>query len=680
MKPGGEKAPEEFLPAVTEEDIREIEDRLAVSFDLPRREILQSNQSFDVLACPGSGKTTLLVAKLAILASRWPHARRGICVLSHTNVARREIEQKLAGTIAGERLLSYPHYVGTIHGFLNTFLALPILRSEGRKVKFIDDDACGRFCYKLLHTDESFSTARTFLKMKKVRGATIIRKLRYAGKDLILELAEGKLPCGPSAPSFACFLNIKNTAANEGLWRFDDMFAFAERLLELYPAAVQLVRWRFPAFFVDEMQDTSEAQSRVLARIFSPEGCAIRQRFGDSNQAIYDHGQVKAKTDVFPGKQVREIANSQRFDSSIAVKAGPLAPRQQQLIGDGPPQVRRFHSSFSQPPMPHTVFIFGSSSVRSVFPAFAQLLIETFPPAVLSSERFLARAIGRIGKPGEEEHEKSGKVPRGLSDYWPGYESEAAKPEPRPASLAAFIHLAQRQCTSTRDCALSVATATRGIIELLSRAPLLPGVKEARDLKGLRELLRAHPQALHALECLLWQWCVEAKPLREEEWSAQLKRLRQGLAPLLEDRRVEEATEFCRWSASFAEDALNRALGSRVPLNRYRFPESEPAVEIDVGTIHSAKGQTHTATLVVETFFYEYDIEGLLPWLIGGKSGIDKSARDTRLDRMRFIYTAMTRPSHLLCLAMREQAITKKWKLDTAIEAFQSRGWKTKLL
>jgi DNA helicase-2/ATP-dependent DNA helicase PcrA len=61
----------------------------------PRLGVLRENATLDVEACPGSGKTTLLVAKLAILARHWNTAERGICVLSHTNAARREIEKKL---------------------------------------------------------------------------------------------------------------------------------------------------------------------------------------------------------------------------------------------------------------------------------------------------------------------------------------------------------------------------------------------------------------------------------------------------------------------------------------------------------------------------------------------------------------------------------------------------------
>ena len=134
--------PPPSIPVVTDADIAKAEKYLGVSFDETRRRILRSNDNFDVQACPGSGKTTLLVAKLAVLADRWPHARRGICVLSHTNVARQEIEKKLGGTPVGRRLLAYPHFVGTIHGFVNEFLALPLLRSEGYHVRLIDNDAC----------------------------------------------------------------------------------------------------------------------------------------------------------------------------------------------------------------------------------------------------------------------------------------------------------------------------------------------------------------------------------------------------------------------------------------------------------------------------------------------------------------------------------------------------------
>jgi len=124
-----------LIPEITDEDIDWVRNLMGLGvFDAPRRAFLVARTTLDVSACPGSGKTTLIVAKLAILARKWPHRTKGICVLSHTNVAREEIQRRLGDTVFGQRLLGYPHFIDTIHGFVNRFLALPWLNSNGYAV------------------------------------------------------------------------------------------------------------------------------------------------------------------------------------------------------------------------------------------------------------------------------------------------------------------------------------------------------------------------------------------------------------------------------------------------------------------------------------------------------------------------------------------------------------------
>jgi len=103
--------------------------------DAERQAALLENGSRDFNAVPGSGKTSLLAAKLLLLAKKWPHSHKGICILSHTNVAREEITRRLAKSVEGSRLLAYPHFIGTIHGFVNQFLAMAALppRTQSRR-------------------------------------------------------------------------------------------------------------------------------------------------------------------------------------------------------------------------------------------------------------------------------------------------------------------------------------------------------------------------------------------------------------------------------------------------------------------------------------------------------------------------------------------------------------------
>jgi hypothetical protein len=94
-----------------------------------------------------------------------------------------------------------------------------------------------------------------------------------------------------------------------------------------------------------------------------------------------------------------------------------------------------------------------------------------------------------------------------------------------------------------------------------------------------------------------------------------------------------------------------------------------PKVEIRVGSIHSVKGETHTATLILDTYYRKHHLETLKPWLLGKKSG-GGSENNTLLSRLRQHYVAMTRPSHLVCLAMRESCLP-----NADVAALKNRGW-----
>lgn len=121
--------------------------------DEPQQRFLSCVESCDVQAAPGNGKTSLLVAKLALLSRTWSSRSRGVCVISHTNAAREELERKLEKHKTGSMFLSYPHFVGTVTAFIDQFIALPYMRGLGWHVKRIDDDvfasaALGRFMKK----------------------------------------------------------------------------------------------------------------------------------------------------------------------------------------------------------------------------------------------------------------------------------------------------------------------------------------------------------------------------------------------------------------------------------------------------------------------------------------------------------------------------------------------------
>ena len=284
------------IPALTEADLEMLATAFpTLDFSSPeRRAVLLEAGSKDVQAAPGSGKTTLLAAKLLLMNAKWNHSRRGICVLSHTNVAREEISKRLSVNASGARLLGYPHFVGTIHAFINQFLALPLLRSDGELVDVVDNDIFAARAMSLLQYKWKL---KAWVNNNPHKGPKAIASLRYEGADLALGWEEGDLP-GVGAPSRAEAQALKDQLRAKGVFRFDDMFAFAERLMVRFPDITKRLSHRFPFVLIDEMQDTSQEQEDLLSRIF--DDTVVVQRYGDRNQRILGPGGDTTKWEPSP--------------------------------------------------------------------------------------------------------------------------------------------------------------------------------------------------------------------------------------------------------------------------------------------------------------------------------------------------------------------------------------------
>ncbi|MEW8001076.1 MAG: hypothetical protein AB2795_21245, partial [Candidatus Thiodiazotropha endolucinida] len=125
--------------------------------------------------------------------------------------------------------------------------------------------------------------------------------------------------------------------------------------------------------------------------------------------------------------------------------------------------------------------------------------------------------------------------------------------------------------------------------------------------------------------------------------------------------------EFLVWPDEELDGEVSRKI--RRKDNVYRFPSDTPAVEVRVGSIHSVKGETHTATLVLDTFFYDHHLNALRPWLLGEKTG--QGTEGTRMQsRLKQHYVAFTRPTHLLAIAMRDNLSAQE------IAVLKDRDWR----
>jgi DNA helicase-2/ATP-dependent DNA helicase PcrA len=90
----------------------------------------------------------------------------------------------------------------------------------------------------------------------------------------------------------------------------------------------------------------------------------------------------------------------------------------------------------------------------------------------------------------------------------------------------------------------------------------------------------------------------------------------------------------------------------QIPTNIF----SSNGIDVEVGTVHSSKGQTHTATLYLESFYQQhgggnYESERLSALLLGVAPPPGERHKYVR-QSMKMVYVGFSRPTHLLGFAV----------------------------
>ncbi|WBY03976.1 UvrD-helicase domain-containing protein [Ramlibacter tataouinensis] len=637
--------------------------------DESRRAYLKSLTTVDVSACPGSGKTTLVVAKLAILARKWKSATRGICVLSHTNVAREEISRRLGNTEVGQRLLMYPHFIDTIHGFVNRFLATPWLISAGYRLAAIDDEMTTRVRRRALDLRE-YRTLERYLEKSQV---ITFEKLRLGSANFASPLSGTSFPSGPHTNMYKYASAAMQYAAEQGYFCYDEIFLLGESLLAQRPDLPSTLQSRFPVILIDEMQDTSEQQSAFLRKLFPRDEVAICvQRVGDPNQTIFE-GASGPLADTFPDAIRRvDISDSFRFDASIASLANPLAHRAVQPAGL---KGARSHQGAPQG-YAHTVFVFPDDDASGVLAAYGRHVVEALPGSVISSGS--VTAVGAVHKPAPDVGPGHEHFPKSVSHYWHEYQLGAERLTHRPATLAEAFVAARKLASSGGPLHRGVDGVAAAISYLANLQAGSSQIKaSSRQHLLLEKRLAARGDARAIYRDLLARYLIDREPLNPARWNELQPRLRMlGAAIGNGDAQAIAATDYLAWPDALAPTAIDDKTPTlAAAANCYRYVSTAGCVDIHLGSIHKTKGQTHLATLLLETFNRTHFLDALMPWMLGNHANGAKCTSRAAVQRLMQAYVAMTRPTHLLCLAIRASSLDSGKGAAANTQRLIERGW-----
>ncbi len=650
----------QVIDNISDDEIRYAEKILlpdGKEFDEERKAFIRNFNTIDLQSVPGSGKTTALLAKLVILERRLPFADgSGILVLSHTNAAIDEIKEKIQKHCP--RLFSYPNFIGTIQGFVDEFLAIPYyVQKFNKKPNRIDHEIYNEkiksFTEKpWLYTLDFNKKITDKVAYIKNNNEGLFYNYRFhlsTEIQLVKKLNEGILeiskPRGRARAEnysdykeeekrdvYKWFFEFKKSILKSGILHYDDAYFLADVYLSKIPTIRTILQKRFSFVFVDEMQDMDTHQYNLLEKIFYDEGNSISkiQRIGDRNQAIYNSSKIVKTNEVWQLRanpnSVLNLAGSQRLSKHIANVVKKFAlynDNNFDIIGKNECEIK-----------PH-ILVFDSANIENIIPCFAQIVKEN---GLESSEKPIKVVCWNTDWK-EDETSRNDAAKLRLEDYYKGFKKEKGKPKQDYDNLKSYLLYYEKKQT-LEPVRKNILNAILKILRLENINTL--DNKPYTKKKLIDFIHEKDVQKYDELNLKLYNWSIG---IIQEKTIVVWNGIKAYVPTLLAifDKTISASSNFI-----ITDNAEIPAENAQIlaPTNHYK----KDGLEIEITSVHAVKGQTHCATLYLESCYYgKHESERLSTQFLGTNFN---DAKVHHKSSVKMAYVGFSRPTDLLCIAI----------------------------
>lgn len=244
--------------------------------DKQKEAVLASDGPLLILAGAGSGKTSVLTTKVAYLIEEKGIDPRNIVAITFTNKAANEMKERIIKLVGPK---GYDIQISTFHSF-----GLRIIKENYERLGYeknftiIDSDDSLTVIKKLLK-DMNIDTTRC--NPKFVKNQISSAKNEMVTPEKYSSLVNDEI----SDITYKAYKKYQETLLRNNSLDFDDLLIKPIELFSKHPDVLQQYQELFKYIFIDEYQDTNEAQY-LLSKMISAKYkniCVV----GDDSQSIY---------------------------------------------------------------------------------------------------------------------------------------------------------------------------------------------------------------------------------------------------------------------------------------------------------------------------------------------------------------------------------------------------------
>ena len=403
---------------------------------------------------------------------------------------------------------------------------------------------------------------------------------------------------------------------------FDDLLVLTYQLFSKHEDVRQKYASNFEYVLVDEYQDCDLAQRQAIDALFNPEKCTVI-KIGDSDQAIYNSADNETP-DWIPMEGFLPIQSSCRYSQEIADAIFCLRKDNSRIV-----------SSVGNKAIKPIILLFDIEKIDRVLGGFISVLEKH----QLYDNKGVYKAIGAVRK------EDSAGLK--IGSYWSEFDgSVKAKSEHN------YWISINEICKELINGKLYLAE--RAVRKLLCRVFHYLSIKHPDT--GKEYTMVSLKKALDEEYCDIYRPKVyELSRCDHFERETVDSAFRQLVKDLLEIKNPQLSDVFESLPEHFLEEPINGA-GHIYRKEANVFIDPIRGRRIVFDTIHGVKGETHDATLYLETDRQgASDLNRILPYFGAGKAGKSNLFDYSR----KLAYVGFSRPRTLLCVAMQSETYEK---------------------
>ncbi|MBR9918679.1 UvrD-helicase domain-containing protein [bacterium] len=633
-------------------------------FDDEREVFIKNFSTVDLQAVPGSGKTTALLAKLIAIEEKLPFDNgSGVLVLSHTNAAIDEIKETVR--IHSPKLLRFPNYIGTIQSFVNSFLAAPYASNVlDTRLSIIDDSRYKKEVWNnflKIEWDPKYGKPTTYFYRRHIgKSNAESRKSDLSAKSICRKYMEAEIkslyydPINDTINTFRddsvilrdstkrMFKGIKKCITDtlyEGIISYKYAYKLGRHYCNLYPKMIHLLQKRFSHVFVDEMQDMNYDQYNILEDLFYSEGKSetVFQRIGDKNQSIYDGRLIDEEVWVDRDYTLK-IQGSHRLSVKTSNLVGSFS-----LYGTQDEDYT-IKSLAKDGIKPHLI-VYESKNIEEVIPTYASIIKDLKGKKLIPEKSKYPHSVIAWNTDWKTEEELNDTDKIRLIDYYPDFKKRLKSNVSDFENLYSFINCPVGQNNSFKEISNNINNA-------ILKALRIEGFQDENQRyitkRKLVQELRENYKMYQTYKSAIWNSSIE---IADSNFDNALSTISDFIEQLLKyfGAKVNYSKHFIS----------SKNLDPRIEPGHFRDREHNKIVindiELELNTVHSVKGKTHSTTLYLESYYQKYYESYRLADQLKGVPFPSSEKRKFHKHSTIMMYVGLSRARDLVCVSISKE-------------------------